>query len=151
MAPTGTGPCKSALSLKSEVGPMQELVALNQPRVHEKWRAIMRKAKSEDLRKEVQWLADAHNSVMQRKDALIQVWPSARGRCAAKQAVSDICHTKGGYSRHTSSICFLSGQQWSSIFMSADGVGHMRMCSGWLAKLRHRKSFMQRHQATTLH
>ena len=52
---------------------LQELVALNQPKIHEKWRTLMRKAKSEDLKRELQWLSDVHTQAMQRKDALIQV------------------------------------------------------------------------------
>ena len=51
----------------------QELVQLNHPKVHEKWRKLMREAKSEDLKKEIQGLADAHARMMQHKQNVIQV------------------------------------------------------------------------------
>lgn len=63
---------------------LQELVALNAPKVHEKWRTLLRKAKTEELKQDIQWLADAHNGALQRKDVLIQV-------CRAHVAAFRVC------------------------------------------------------------
>ncbi|KAK9795901.1 hypothetical protein WJX73_004715 [Symbiochloris irregularis] len=50
----------------------QELVALNHPKVHDKWRKLMRDAKSEDLKKDIQTLMETHERLTERKAALLQ-------------------------------------------------------------------------------
>ena len=68
---------------------VQELVNLNAPKVHEKWRTLMRKAKTEELKQDIQWLSDAQQSTLERKDNLIQVCYVSRGLQASPMIIRE--------------------------------------------------------------
>lgn len=50
----------------------ERISKLNRLALHEKWRQIMREAKAEDLRKDVDILAQTQERIVDRKDSIIQ-------------------------------------------------------------------------------
>ncbi|CAG9461858.1 unnamed protein product [Pedinophyceae sp. YPF-701] len=51
----------------------QRYAAVNAPKIHAAWRQIMRQAKVDELRHEIQVLSQAHEREVDRKDAIIQM------------------------------------------------------------------------------
>jgi hypothetical protein len=54
----------------------QECARINSMKIHNQWRKIMRVAKVEELRGEVEILSQNHEREVDRKDALVQVRPA---------------------------------------------------------------------------
>jgi hypothetical protein len=55
----------------------QECARINSMKIHNQWRKIMRVAKVEELRGEVEVLSQNHEREVDRKDALVQVGTAA--------------------------------------------------------------------------
>ena len=55
---------------------------INAIKIHNQWRKIMRLAKVEDLRKDIEILSQNHEREVDRKDAIIQVSAASRARGA---------------------------------------------------------------------
>ena len=51
----------------------QECAHINSIKIHNQWRKIMRLAKVEELRQQIEILSQNHEREVDRKDALIQV------------------------------------------------------------------------------
>lgn len=60
-------------ALKAKLHAEQELSKLNQKKINDKWRLIMRLACVESLRKDVEILSQFHERNVDRKDAIIQM------------------------------------------------------------------------------
>jgi hypothetical protein len=52
----------------------QECARINAIKIHNQWRKIMRLAKADELRQQIEILSQNHEREVDRKDALIQVW-----------------------------------------------------------------------------
>ena len=52
---------------------LQAHAHVNSIKIHNQWRRIMRMAKTEELREEIEILAQSHEREVDRKDAVIQV------------------------------------------------------------------------------
>lgn len=59
--------------LKARLNAEMDLSKRNQRKIDEQWRKIMRLAKVESLRKELEILSQSHERNIDRKDAIIQV------------------------------------------------------------------------------
>ena len=49
---------------------------MNSVKIHNQWRRIMRMAKTEELKQDIEILSQSYDRNVDRKDALIQVWSS---------------------------------------------------------------------------
>ena len=60
---------------------LQAHAHVNSIKIHNQWRRIMRMAKTEELREEIEILAQSHEREVDRKDAVIQVSQGCSGVC----------------------------------------------------------------------
>lgn len=67
------------MALRQKQTREQECSRINSMKIHNQWRKIMRVAKVEELRGEVEILSQNHEREVDRKDALVQVRPEAAG------------------------------------------------------------------------
>jgi len=72
----------------------QHYAHINGIKIHNQWRKIMRLAKIEELRQQVEILSQAHEREVDRKDAQLQV----RG---SEQRLSHLSHTDWRSAAHT--------------------------------------------------
>lgn len=82
------------VSLRQKQMREQECARINSMKIHNQWRKIMRVAKVEELRGEVEILSQNHEREVDRKDALVQV-----GMQKALAAVAAACRPHMGWHR----------------------------------------------------
>jgi hypothetical protein len=80
----------SRVTLRQKQQREQECARINSMKIHNQWRKIMRVAKVEELRGEVEILSQSHEREVDRKDALVQV-----GAAQQRSAVQAAAHIRG--------------------------------------------------------
>jgi hypothetical protein len=117
----------SRMALRQKQQREQECARINSMKIHNQWRKIMRVAKVEELRGEVEILSQSHEREVDRKDALVQVGASqqhirhttrdttAEDGChlAAQQAQMPAAAGRGEVAAHSvSNGCSSDGSSW---------------------------------------
>jgi hypothetical protein len=130
----------------------QECARINSMKIHNQWRKIMRVAKVEELRGEVEILSQNHEREVDRKDALVQVGTAAAA-AAASLTRPDFRHGQVLISTHGphANMCLPPYQMADCQRMWCTTIRPLCRicCSCWTVTLRLLRSSTRQHWAHT--